>query len=29
VSTEALDGFAKAPAQAKKAASLKAHELAR
>jgi Ca-activated chloride channel family protein len=29
VSTEALDGFAKAPAQAKKAASVKAHELAR
>jgi len=29
VSTETLDGFAKAPAQAKKAASVKAHELAR
>jgi Ca-activated chloride channel family protein len=29
VSTEALDGFAKAPAQAKKAASVRAHELAR
>jgi len=29
VSAEALDGFAKAPAQAKKAASVKAHELAR
>jgi hypothetical protein len=29
VSTEALEGFAKAPAQAKKAASVKAHELAR
>lgn len=29
VSAEVLDGFAKAPAQAKKAASVKAHELAR
>jgi hypothetical protein len=29
VSSEALDGFAKAPAQAKKAVSVKAHELAR
>jgi hypothetical protein len=29
VSAEALDGFARAPAQAKKAVSVKAHELAR